>query len=48
MVKVLIDGKQYSGKDIVVKEWNSQSHKMCIYAFSDDYDKADEILKKEL
>ena len=45
MVTIIVDGKQTRGKEVIVKEWNSQAHKNLIYTFADEYDGADKMIK---
>lgn len=47
MVKIIIDGIQHSGKEVVVKDWNSHAHEGFVHTFADDYEKADEMIKKQ-
>jgi len=42
MVKIIIDGKQLKGKEVIVTDWNNQCHEGFTYAFADEYNKADE------
>jgi hypothetical protein len=46
MVKVTIDGVNYSGKEVVVREWSGHAHKEFIHYFTDEYDGADKLIKK--
>ena len=47
MVKVTIDGINHSGKEVIVKEWNSHDHKTFVHTFADEYDGADKLIQKQ-
>jgi hypothetical protein len=47
MVTVTIDGKKYSGKEVIVNEWSGHAHDDFVHYFTDEYDGADKLKKKK-
>ena len=47
MIIVLIDGKKYSGKEVIIDGWSGHAHQEVIHYFTDEYDGADKLLKKK-
>ena len=45
MVEVIIDGTKYSGKEIIIKNWNSHAKKDFTHFFCEEYNRADELSK---
>ena len=47
MVTVTIDGQKYSGKEVIVDNWNGHAHQEFIHYFTDEYDNADKMANKK-
>jgi len=48
MVTVIVDNIKHTGKEVIVKEWNSHAKKEFIHVFADEYDKADQLIKQNI